>query len=139
MDHKFSVSFAVIWACFVLASTGCKTAYRDPLLVAGAPSAVLIHKSPVMSGYAIDSIDEKPGPRGMVSRFEIAPGQHSVVVALNEGLYRAEKIRIDFEANAGETYSLNADGKILGGTWWAWILEDSTGKKFVGQPNRPIK
>lgn len=130
----------IFFVVLVLAScAGCKSTYRHELVMPGVPTAVLIHKSPIMSGYIIDRIDGRPGPRGNVSRFEIPAGPRSIVVVLNEGLYRAEKIRIDFEAKANHTYHLNADVKTFGGTWMAWINEEGTGKRFIGTVIRPGK
>lgn len=89
----------------------------------------------MMSGYLIDSIDGKPRPNGRIYRYELSEGKHHVIVGLNEGLYRADKIRVDFETKNNEIYFLNADHKgLIAGNWWAWIAEDSTGKRFVGEP-----
>jgi hypothetical protein len=108
---------------------------RDKALdISGAPkSAVLIHKAPIMSGFLIVSIDNHPRPAGIIKRYELAPGEHAVVVELNEAYYQGDKVKIKFVAKPGEVYQIDADMKtkfFLTGYWWAWITEQSTGKRF---------
>jgi hypothetical protein len=121
----------------LLLCSGCASTYRDKALNApGAPTpAVVIQKFAMISDFIVFKIDDHNKPSGFARRFELVPGKHSVIVGLNEGLYRAEKMRIEFEAKAGETYEINAEmkSKIFSGTWHAWVTEVSTGNRFDGE------
>jgi hypothetical protein len=136
MRHRFVRLFAKPFLVSFLAVSvfcGCK-AYRDPALgsAGNEPFAVLIHNS--FNDDALISIDGHP-PRTASSRFELKPGKHSALFGLNQGFYiGGDNIKIDFEVRAGETYHAKHDVKPFGGTWTAWIVEDSTGKRFEGKP-----
>jgi hypothetical protein len=136
MRHRFVRLFAQPFlVSFLVVSVfcGCK-AYRDPALAPAGnePFAVLIHHA--FGDDVLLNIDGHAS-RTLSSRFELKPGKHSVLLELNEGLYLGgDKLRIDFEARAGETYHAKSDVKILAGKWTAWIVEDSTGKRFEGKP-----
>src|SRR6185312_2682606 len=109
----------------ILLCSGCASTHRDKALDApGAPAAaVVIQKFGTISDFILYKIDDHNRPVGFAKRFELLPGKHSLVVGLNEGLYRAEKMRIEFQAKAGETYEINAEmkSKIFSGTWHAWV------------------
>jgi hypothetical protein len=133
MRHRLvHLSAKAFIVCFLAASvlSGCRT-YRDPLLDAAGkmPCAVLIHHS--FNDDVILNIDGH-APRTASSRFELMPGKHSILLGLNEGFYVGDNMKIDFEVRAGETYHAKHHVKPFGGSWTAWIVEDSTGKRFEG-------
>lgn len=120
-----------------LLSAGCASTYRDKTLDApGAPTAaVLIQKFGTVSDFILYKIDDHNRPAGFMKRFELVPGEHTLTVGLNEGLYSGSRMKIHFDAKPGETYELNAAMKMkfLSGTWHTWITEVSTGKQFDGE------
>jgi hypothetical protein len=141
MRHRFARLFAQSFLVSFLAVSvfcGCK-AYRDPALAPAGnePFAVLIHHA--FGDDVLLNIDGNAS-RTLSSRFELKPGTHSILLEPNQGLYiGGDKLKIDFEARAGETYYAKSDVKIFGGTWSAWIVEASTGKRFDGKRVQPTK
>ncbi len=138
MNYQFkrvavAAKFLSIYLLLALVLSGCRT-YRDKALIsAGTPSAVLIHQSPALSDFVIDNINGNPRPAGFISRYEIPVGPTAVVVGPNEGLYFGDKLKIQFEAKAGGVYRVDAKVKVFGGRWTAWITDQSTGKRFMGE------
>lgn len=129
------IAFTSATLTALLLSVGCAgTTYRDKSLDApGAPAPAMLVRNFSTFDFMLLNVDDH---RHSGKRAELLPGEHTVTVGLNEGLYRGTRLRIHFEAKSGETYQLDAKlhEKFLTGSWQAWITEVSTGKRFDGEP-----
>ena len=124
--------------------SGCTTVYTQNK--SGLPTnsiAVLIHtKSQSGTGLIIEQVDGRWRGVGLIKRYELLPGEHSLTVTYSsKGWSSAGKLLIRFNAVAGKTYvikcltDLNKDmsfsetlrAYFAGGKWTAIVVDAESG------------
>jgi hypothetical protein len=127
--------------CLFLLSllSGCASIYHDPKLAANSSlaPAILVHEHPLKSGVVLEQIDGKWRGIGVFAKYELSPGEHSLLLALNQAFWVGEKLIVRFPAKAGETYHLENSLDTKMKYWSAWVIESSTGKKFDAEVAKP--
>lgn len=138
-----------------LVASSCQSVYRDARLdIPNAPApAVVLHEQPVMSGIVVSKVDGIQRPKGLIKRYELAPGEHTFSVVLNQIMVAGTinvvgsvnpPMLIHFPARAGQEYYLQASVRrdpsgpnTVTGVWSTWIEEKGTGKRFEGKRTSP--
>lgn len=140
MNRNFKTLAALALTSVLLA--GCAApAYRLPGTETLPLSSLATVRSGPRAAAYFTSVDGDRVARGFppVVRWELAPGEHSVVVALGTMMGgRADNIPLKFTALPGRAYVIEyAVNTIMGrGRWGAWI-EDETGTTVSTSDTEP--
>lgn len=133
---------AVAFGSLLLA--GCGTTWRAPDAGALAPAQrATLELAGDRIGLAVVNIDNRSPGAASVRRFELAPGEHTVVANLQS--VSSEPIVLEFTAEAGRRYTLQSE--VVDGTsyvfrWRAEIRDDATRQPVstqVGKERGPIR
>jgi len=139
MKAKVLVVLSLVFMLF-----GCATVYRSP----GAENVlvesfgVLENNNPMTTN--IIEVDGKHRGVGWFSRYELAPGEHTVMVSLYVGIgARGESPTIGFKVVAGEVYELLHDrkethqGGLVITQWQPYIINKRTRERVDFAVQKP--
>lgn len=112
---------------FVLIS-GCASVYKQyegPQL-SDDKIAVLEHPDPLHSVFVLEDVDGTWRGTGLIERYELLPGEHSITCSLRNPLQTSKKVTVYFKAVAGKKYVAKAlaDDK----RWTVEIKDKATGE-----------
>lgn len=135
MQMRISVS-SVIPFLFgtLLLFAGCTTmkSYEGPKL---PPENVALIKGSLGTIVQVTILEVDGKARGFTEEIsEILPGEHTVKIHVSSGfgfLRIGNKKTLSFKAKAGHTYK--AEGKIIKGNTFAWIVDETTNEVVAGE------
>jgi hypothetical protein len=131
MSLQSKVVPTVIALILSVAISACASVYRSPGSESLSPSeiAVIDHKNPLGSDTVIEDIDGKWRGVGIIKRYELSPGEHSITVAVNKYGYTGGKITGWFQAQAGRVYVIDAILDTTAMRWGISITDKELGRR----------
>ena len=119
---------SVILFCVFLLN-GCATTYRQysgPELP--EDKIGILEHSPIGSntGMIIEDVDGKWRGAGLIERYELLPGEHSITCTLRNPLMTSKKVTTYFKVEAGKRYIAQDVHK--GDKWGVVVLEKNSGQ-----------
>jgi len=119
---------SIIFVC-ILFLNGCVTTYRQYSgAVLPEDKIGILEHAPIGSntGMIIEDVDGKWRGAGLIKRYELLPGEHSITCTLRNPLMTSKKVTVYFKVQAGKRYIAQDVHK--GGKWGIVILDKSNGK-----------
>jgi hypothetical protein len=114
----------------LLMLTGCASVYRQykgPQL-SDDKIAVLEHPDALHSYFIIEDVDGKWRGLGMIERYELLPGEHSITCSLHNPLKTSKKVTVYFKAGKGKQYVAEA---LTNGKRWTVQIRNKESNKIV--------
>ena len=115
-----------VLALFVF--TGCSTIYRgyEGMPLSEDQIAVLEHPNALHSEFILEDVDDSFRGLGLIERYELLPGEHSISCTFHHPLVEGGKITIYFKAEAHKTYVAKA--AVTKRKWGMYIIDKETQK-----------
>ena len=112
----------------IILFSGCARIYRgyEGLPLNESEIAVLEHPNPMHSKFILEDIDGSFRGFGLIERYELLPGEHSISCTYHHPIFTSGKITIYFKAEANKVYVAQAGDKNR--KWMMRIIEKDTQK-----------
>ena len=114
----------------VIIFSGCSTIYRgyEGMPLSADKIAILEHPNAMHSPFILEDVDGKWRGMGVIERYELLPGEHSITCTLHNPFLTSAKITIFFKAEANKTYIAHAK---VGNSRWAMLIIEKATQKVV--------
>ena len=108
--------------------SGCASVYKqyEGVQLSDDKIAILEHPDPMNSYFILEDVDGAWRGTGLIERYELLPGEHSITCSLHNPLRTSKKVTVYFKAVAGKKYVAEAltDYK----RWTVEIKDKATGE-----------
>lgn len=128
MSARFTRSFVL---CLALLSSGCGSNYT-PRNVRSLPAdkiGILELVNPAHSGVFIQKIDGHRTSARPLRYYELAPGEHALLVLANVAFYASQPQTVYFDVLPGAHYRVEAAASSDDGAWGFGIVDAQTGQR----------
>jgi len=123
--------------CLTIAA--CASTYSGQGVESLAPEqiGILEHDDPVNGGIVIEEVDGHWRGVGMMTRYRLTPGPHSLGVKVNLAFYSSDRVVRWLAVKPGKVYSIQAATDAGALRWGFWIVDKATGERVDSETRPP--